>query len=272
MRKIISSDDSRGKKFKKFVIGMSMGGDDKPEEPAGPSPEELLQSAQEECEQLKKEAQEQAKLTCDEACKKGYEEGFQKGYEEAKAELIELIVSFKNFEDELRRQKIEALKLAEKELVELALAIAKKVVRYEVDHTKQTVIRAISESIPQLADKEEILIRVNPEDLKVVQECAQDVKSAEPAIVKLDIAPDDRVSKGGAIVQSSSGSVDTDIDILIETLEKDLRELMPRVEIDESVQDMEVDDKKEGEQSVVETGTEDEADDAMKEQDASEEL
>ena len=205
MRKIIKDDGEKGK-FKRFIIGHTQEEKTEPED-LGPTPEELLQEALGQCEVIKKEAEDRAKAVCDDACRQGYEEGRQKGYDEVKEELSGLIKSFGHIEEELRKQKIESMQNSETELVELSLKIAEKMVRYELDHNKKFVLNAITASLPYLADKDEIIIRVNPVELKIVQESLDQIRKADATIVKMEVVQDEQVFKGGAVVQSPSGSV-----------------------------------------------------------------
>lgn len=229
MRKIIKSGKPIKEEFRKIELARKH--KETVEEEHIVSPEEIIEQAQEECNRMKAQVEMEIIEMRDDAKKQAYEEGYAAGLEEGKNELAQVISTLRTAESELHRQKIETLKSAEKELVELSLAIAKKVLRYELEHSREVVLRAVEESIPLLVERDEVLIRVNPEDVKVIQDASERIKNNDTAICKLEIIGDERIAQGGAVVQSSSGSVDSDVAILMENLEKELRAIMPSVEL-----------------------------------------
>lgn len=227
MRKIIRKNEDTGQ-YETFVIGKREE-QNEPQE-LEPTPEEIMQETLAQCEIMKKEAQKKAEDVCTDACRQGYEQGRDQGHKEAVAELAGLLKAVSRIEEDLRAQKKQALEQAEKELVDLVIGIAGRIVRHELEHTREIVLRAIRDSLPYLADKDEIIIRVNPDDFKTVHDATEQIKREDASIVKIEILQDEKVPEGGAIVQSPSGSIDTNSEVLLAQFTEELKKLAPKIQ------------------------------------------
>jgi flagellar assembly protein FliH len=152
-------------------------------------------------------------------------EAFTKGY--AQGERAGLEAGGKRAEAMLRRigQTIEELgglrqtliQQTEREMVQLALTLARRVVHREVTLDPDLAGALAHVALDRLGTNTPATIRLNPEDYTVV---AQD--SARWGGQTVTVVPDPSISRGGCLVESAYGSVDATIERQFDELSRAL--------------------------------------------------
>ena len=141
---------------------------------------------------------------------KAYEEGYNKGKAEASneisKELEEKLNLLKNSIqkvdgiNELFEEKILSI---EKELISVALDIAKEVIQKEISENSKEIAYNLAKALMEdIKDATKIKIKVNPKDAAYLKE--QDLKNVE-------IIEDDAVKEGGVVILSDIGNIDAQI-------------------------------------------------------------
>lgn len=143
-----------------------------------------------------------------EAFAKGYEQGERAGAEagakRAEAMLRRLAETIQELAD-VRRSMI---RQTERQMVQLALAIARRVVRREVALDSDLILTMARVALERLGDSTAVTIRLNPDDFEAT--CRQ--REALLAGSHVTVTPDGSVSRGGCLVQSDFGYVDASVD------------------------------------------------------------
>jgi len=152
-------------------------------------------------------------------------DAFTKGY--AQGERAGLEAGGKRAEAMLRRvaQTIEELgglrqtliQETEREMVQLALTLARRVVHREVTLDPELAAALAHVALERLGTTTPATIRLNPEDYTVV---AQD--SARWIGQTVTVVPDPSISRGGCLVESAFGSVDATIERQFDELSRAL--------------------------------------------------
>jgi flagellar assembly protein FliH len=152
-------------------------------------------------------------------------EAFTKGY--AQGERAGLEAGGKRAEAMLRRvaQTIEELgglrqtliHETEREMVQLALTLARRVVHREVTLDPELAAALAHVALERLGTTTPATIRLNPEDYTVV---AQD--SGRWGGQTVTVVPDPSISRGGCLVESAFGSVDATIETQFDELSRAL--------------------------------------------------
>ena len=141
--------------------------------------------------------------------KEAFEEGYQKGLKEAK-QLYEkeLKETQKLYEDSIK--KIEEISQIfnkhieniEKELISVALDIAKEVIQKELNQNSKEIAYNLAKALMEdLKEATSVKIKVNPEDAEYLKE----------KIKGVEIIPDSAVKKGGIVIMSDVGNIDGEI-------------------------------------------------------------
>jgi len=177
----------------------------------------IIVNAQKEAEKIKKEAYEKGfQQGMTEGFKKGKEDGFLHGVTEAEHFLNDL----KKILEELIAFRKQLLQKMEKEVLEFALAIAKKIVKQEVVTNQEVILGNIREAINKLTDTDEIFIKVNPEDYDFIMRVRPDFLDKLNEGKGLHIIEDKGIKKGGCLIETKFSQIDARIDTQWDNLEQ----------------------------------------------------
>ena len=165
--------------------------------------------------------------------KRGYKKGFEKGKKEAeekykklenvlKKDFQEKIQSINTFLKNLEKESKELILNMDKEVLNLALNIAQKLILKEIEKDPEISLRLIKEALNYIAEGTELNIKVNPEEYKFLKE---NLLKHIPPSQKIKLIPDESISKGGIFIETSLGVIDATFEKrwkkLLETLLKD---------------------------------------------------
>lgn len=165
--------------------------------------------------------------------KRGYKKGFEKGKKEAeekykklenvlKKDFQEKIQSINTFLKNLEKESKELILNMDKEVLNLALNIAQKLILKEIERDPEISLRLIREALNYIAEGTELNIKVNPEEYKFLKE---NLLKYIPPSQKIKLIPDESISKGGIFIETSLGVIDATFEKrwkkLLETLLKD---------------------------------------------------
>lgn len=105
----------------------------------------------------------------------------------------------------------EFLRLAETRAVELALAIAEKIVGASLEVRPELVLELATGALRAAGERDHVVLLVNPDDLELLREAAGDLSAALGGIQRLEIVPERRIARGGCIVQTAAGEIDATV-------------------------------------------------------------
>jgi flagellar biosynthesis/type III secretory pathway protein FliH len=159
--------------------------------------------------------------------RQAYEQGFAKGEQDgrlaAQQETAPLLTALETTLAELDgvRQKIR--RHLEQEVVELALHVARKVVRHELTVSKDTIVCVVQEAMTQLDDPGKISIRLNPDDLKKIRAAGETLSSVMDHLDTIHFEEDTGIDCGGCYIQTEYGEIDARIEEQLRTVEEAFR-------------------------------------------------
>jgi flagellar assembly protein FliH len=99
---------------------------------------------------------------------------------------------------------------AETELVKLAVGIAERVLHQQIALDGGVVVEMAKAAISRIVDRETITVRVNPADVERMRE-HRDELLALGDVKTMRVIEDQRVDRGGVILETDGGSVDAKI-------------------------------------------------------------
>ena len=102
------------------------------------------------------------------------------------------------------------LAAAEPELVRLAMAIAERIVHTEVANNRQVIVENVRAALTRLVSREVVTLRVNPVDHETIRQYRDDIVEASD-VEHLRIVEDQRVDRGGVIIETDAGTIDAKI-------------------------------------------------------------
>jgi flagellar assembly protein FliH len=139
---------------------------------------------------------------------KGYAQGERAGTEAGAARAEAMLRRLADTLDDLQRLRGELVRRTEREVVELALAIARKVLHREASLDHDLLVALARVALDRLADATAASIRLHPDDYALAM-AGRSGAAASPHGVQ--ILADPSVRRGGCLVRSDVGSVDVGI-------------------------------------------------------------
>ncbi len=150
-----------------------------------------------------------------EAFTKGYAQGERAGAEAAAARAEAMLRRLAHTLDELQALRTDLIRRTEREVVELSLAIARRILQREVSLDHELLLAMARVALDRLADVATASIRLHPDDYAAALGARG---SAAVPSHGVQIVADPGVRRGGCVVQSEFGSVDVGIATQIDEL------------------------------------------------------
>ncbi len=159
-------------------------------------------------EQVNREKEETYKT----AYKKGFDEGQYKGLQAGNLEAQKVAQNFSTLVTSIIDQREKIYDEAKRSVLELIMAIARKVTFNAVKIDEEITAKIIEGTIDGLIDKARIKIKVNPQHLPFLESQIDHFKGNTTAIKEITIEPDNRVKYGGCFIETPSGDIDARVE------------------------------------------------------------
>ncbi len=189
--------------------------------------EQLLERAKLDNERLIKEAEMRVGEIEHEAWRKGHDAGQEIGYKDGQGEVRRLIDRLGTILGHSIDIRGEIIRESEKQMVELILIIARKVIKDEIIERKEIVINNIREAMARIKERDRIDIRVNFADLELTTSHKNEIIRMMETLKKVNIYEDTRVDRGGVLIETDIGTIDARISSQLTELEQAIRDATP---------------------------------------------
>jgi flagellar assembly protein FliH len=170
----------------------------------------VLRDALAEAERLKAQAAAQGR-------QEGLAQGLQQGAAQAQKRVAEetrtLAEALRNAAREVEARQAELIHLAHRDLVELALAIAERIVRARIQVDPAVAARAVEQAASLAGRRHSLTVHLNPTD-------HQALAPADTASVRT--VADESVARGGCVVRTDVAEFDARIETQLQTLREAL--------------------------------------------------
>jgi len=154
---------------------------------------------------------------------KGLEEGkligYQKAEEDFRKKFENLTKTFQRFEEE----KQNFFQKSEKVLIDFTLKIAEKILGELPRFLPGLIAQSVKKVLNVLGNEAMVEVYLNPEDMKDFKDLHQSFERALPNVERIVVKPDERITRGGCVVDTENGKVDARIETQIHTLIQELR-------------------------------------------------
>lgn len=115
---------------------------------------------------------------------------------------------------ELRQTRNEMIRQTERQMVELTLAVARRVLHREVSLDPDLLVAMIRVALDRLGEAGQVTIRLHPAEFEAVSAARASTLAGD----HVTLLADSRVGRGGCRVESDYGSVDAGIDAQIQEI------------------------------------------------------
>ncbi len=186
-----------------------------------------VDAARNEAEALVAQAQAEAEGIRRQAAEHGHAAGFQEGMAGAQAVLAPAAEALRSAAERIDMLRHDVSAAVERQAVELAFAVVEKVLAGALDVQPERVVDVVTGALRGMVERDRIVVQVSPEDLDMVREATERIAASLGGLDRLDIQPERRVERGGAVVLTAQGEVDgrleTKLERAREVVEAELR-------------------------------------------------
>jgi flagellar assembly protein FliH len=142
----------------------------------------------------------------------GYDEGYASGQAAALAELQPTRETLAAIGRELVAEHDALFEQMSKDAVELALALAEKVVGAALEVKPELVLDVVTAALRRVSDRTSVVLEINPEDYELVRGAIDEIAAGFGGFASLDVVPERRVGRGGCTVRMAEGEIGACID------------------------------------------------------------
>jgi flagellar assembly protein FliH len=142
----------------------------------------------------------------------GYEEGRAAGMATAEAAMSESVQRLVAVANAVQENHATFFRAAERQVVDLALQIAAKVVEREVENMPDLAVNIIRAALEEMDARTAVRVRVNPDDEELLRRRWAQVVPSGIAPERIELQQDERVQSGGAIIETTHGQVDAQLE------------------------------------------------------------
>jgi flagellar biosynthesis/type III secretory pathway protein FliH len=142
----------------------------------------------------------------------GFEQGYAAGAAAAEAAMAASVQRLAELIGSVHENHAAFFRAAERQVVDLALQIAQKVVEREIENMPDLAVNVVRAALEEMDARTAVRVRVNPEDAELLRRrWAQVVPPGLPP-ERIELQPDERVRSGGAVIETTHGQVDAQIE------------------------------------------------------------
>jgi flagellar assembly protein FliH len=191
--------------------------------------EKRISDLQTKVSSLEKECLQREQSALENGMDKGYEKGRAAAIEKMQGEYAvktnELQKRFNAFCAGVETAKRSMFINAHSILLELCFELVKKIIQTEVSANPDIILSVVKKALAYIDDKDRLVIRVAKDDMETVSGHKDFWLPIGERLESISIEPDERLERGGCIIESNSGAADARLGVQM----NDLRELVENV-------------------------------------------
>lgn len=164
-------------------------------------------------------SEEEVVLRVDQA----FQDGVREGRRQAEENLVACCSSLSDAVAALHEVREKVLRESEDDLLNLAMAVARKIIQQEIASDLSILARIVSRALDSAAGRGDVVIRLNPEDHRLLTDSPQRLLP-EGDGRRMTLKPDETVPSGGCVVDTPMGEIDARIDAQLDEVYRHIME------------------------------------------------
>ncbi len=185
-----------------------------------------IKDAEEEAEKIKNKAMDETDVIQDNAAKEGYNKGKEEGFEAGNKWAKSAIRKLNTILSTVAREQTSLVRDAQEQISEIVIVMARKMINTMIEIQNRVVYDNIVSVLKNLKGRAEIVIKVNGEDLSQTTKHKREFLQMIEGIEKIKISEDNTVDKGGCIIETEYGEIDSRISTQMSKIEVLVRKLL----------------------------------------------
>ena len=159
-----------------------------------------------------KQARERILVLEKEAYEKGFAQGEKDGLELGQKRIETMIGQLNNLLKEIERQRTDLYERYRREMVQLVLSIAKKVIHHEVNIQEDTIVLTLQEAFKYVVDQKKVVVRLNPIDYQFLLSHRERLPFAGEKMRGIEMVEDPTITRGSSLLETSFGAIDATVE------------------------------------------------------------
>lgn len=172
--------------------------------------EEMLQR---ECEAIREEA-----------ARKGYQEGHDQAVVEVNRQLIEIKDAFDGLTSRVIGQAARLMAESERDVVELAVKIAEKLIQTELTVNPKAAADAVRALVERAAERRQVRVRVGDRFFSLLKETGALSANTIEGVEELELVNDPMIKGDGCVIETSGMIIDAEFEDMLERIREKLLE------------------------------------------------
>jgi flagellar biosynthesis/type III secretory pathway protein FliH len=152
-----------------------------------------------------------------------YAEGYAAGVAAKEDEARQAVARLEALHEALKKERSQVLTEAERLVVDLGVALARRVTGVQVEADPKVLARTMRSALEHLSERANLLVKVHPEDLQLANRYAARwvEKMDQDAVLKVRASDD--VGRGGCMIEGAEENVDARLEEQFRVLHRALR-------------------------------------------------
>jgi flagellar assembly protein FliH len=167
----------------------------------------------------------------------GFEEGRAAGMAAAETAMGHMLQQLQALLAGIQENHTAFYRAAERQVVDLSLQIAQKVVEREVENMPDLAVTVIRGALEEMDARTAVRVRVNPDDAELLQRRWTQVVPSAVGADRIELVPDETIQSGGGIIETTHGQVDAQLGTKLEQLGNALWTFVMDVDSSEATED-----------------------------------
>ncbi len=173
-----------------------------------------------------KDTQNELTQSVEESKKQGYELGFEEGVIQGKdhgwKEVESNIQQSSKLVEEAHQYKSSIIAEAEPFLVELSVAIARRIIGEELKCNEEVIISVVQQAMTRIENMKRVSLCVHPEQFHYIQKNREEWLKIVSQEIEVKIILDRKVSFGSCLIRSDEGTIDAEIEVQLSNVKDEL--------------------------------------------------
>jgi flagellar assembly protein FliH len=144
--------------------------------------------------------------------RRAFQAGYELGRQEMRSDVESIGESFVKSLEELSAFRARLRERYERELLEVALGVARKVVQQELAERPEIWLGMIRAAVHRAVDRERIAVRVPPPLLAFLRDSLPELRSTLDDVKELELIEDPALPLGGCVIESRFGEIDIGVE------------------------------------------------------------
>lgn len=156
--------------------------------------------------------------------REAFEKGLVEGKNLAERGLFNVFKALRTASEGIHTLRDKVLRESEDELLNLIIMVARKVILKEVSQDRGILSQVVQNAITGLSERDEITVRLNPDDYLLATTGREDILQKELASDKMTLKPDPAVLSGCCMIDTDMGTINASIDAQLDEIYRRLLE------------------------------------------------